>query len=403
MAGLRSLVVALLLTLGTLGGVSVVATQTGPSMTVHTVENTSNYLGPNASDVGRSGGAATSLDVAATVSAKAGEVRTTYTSVSLKRYKYERAESDAERRAVVSNGTDRLTGRVDALEQREVSVIDRYARGEIDEADLFRTLASIDAEARKLDETVEWLRNRATDDGMAAESRRLATLRIRLVALHGPIREDIRGGLDGTAPTRIHAETPADGGLLLATIVRGDDESTYVREAYTPSIRNRRTSNQYTFSEGLERLQIIYPWVTQGGTTPVTGVEDLGAQGARLYGVSYRHDHGGTTPYLDGGTGRVVRETQRLQVDRLPTESRNATGDAGDLLVTVETTYDTGPMAVTAIDNETDVSVDATVLIDGDRVAETGGGRAWAVDPRGPTNVTVVHDDETVTVDVPPA
>lgn len=401
MTGLRALALALLLTLGTVGGVTMAATQQGPSMSVQTVENTSNYFGANASDVDRSGEATTSLDVAATVSANAGEVRSTFTDVSLRQHKYPNADSDEARRAVVRNGTDQLAQRVDVLEQKEMSTIDRYARGEISELDLFRTLASIDSEARELASTASWLQNRANENGMSAESRRLASLRIRLVALSGPVRTDIEDGLDGTTTTRIYAETAGDG-LILATTVQDDDgDYVYVREAYTPAIRNRRDSDRYEdqFIEVLGRLKDIYPWVNEGG--PDIQSSRIGTQGARLYSIEYSHSHGSLTPYLDGGTGRVVRETQRLRVDRIPTERTQVTSDDGDLLITVESTYDSGPLGVSAVDNETGQPVNATVLVDGDRVGRTGDDRLWTVDPRGGTNVTVVREDHSVTAQLP--
>jgi hypothetical protein len=367
-------------------------------MVVQTAENTSNYLGPNASDVDRSGQETTSIDVAATVSANGGEVRSTFSMVSLQR-KYDDAGSEEARRTVVRNGTDRLAGRVDALESREIDSIDRYAGGEIEEADLFRILSGIHAEAEQRAETARWLQNRAGELGMSEEAARLSTLRIRLTPLEGPVRDDIIEGLDGTKTTRVHAET-AGGGLVLATVQRQEDgRYVYVREAYTPGIRNVRDSDRYgNFVEVFSRLTEIYPWVNEGNP----GVDDpdrIGTEGARLYSIVYRYDHGELTPYLDGGTGRVVKETQRKHVDRVPTESFNRTNGADSLRVRVDTTYASGPLGVTAYDTATGQPVDASVTVNGDHVGRTGGQRLWTVAPRGQINATVTHDGETVVVE----
>lgn len=400
MTGLRAVALALLVTLGSLGGGVLAATQPGGSMSIQPVENGSNYLGPNATDVDRSGQATTSLDVAATVSANAGEVRSTFTRVSVRR-NYEAAETPADRERVVRNGTDRLDDRVAALERREVAAIERYAAGDIQEADLFRTLAGIDAEAGERAETARWLATRARDLEMDDTASRLATLRIRLISLRGPVRDEIAAGLDGSNPTRVHVEV-ADGGIVLATTVRTDAGDTdYVREAYDPSIRTRGGTDRYggNFGDVFDRLGEIYPWVNErnpGVDNPVR----IGRDGARLYSIDFTYDGTSHTPYLDGGTGTVVKEEKRQQLDELPTERTNETSPDGTLEVTVGTTYASGPLGVTAVDTTTGEPVNATVLIDGDRVGHTMGGTAWTVAPRGDANVTVRHDGARVSTTV---
>ncbi len=401
MIGLRAVALALLVTLGIVGGVALGATQEAPSMTVQPVENSANYLGPNASDVDRSGQATASIDVAATVGANAGEVRSTFARVSVQR-EYDAADSPEARRRVVRNGTDQLEARVDALERREGRAIDRYASGDIEEADLFRTLASIDAEAEERGETARWLEARANELDMTGAAGRLATLRIRLVAVRGPVRDEITAGLDGSTPTRVHAEV-AGGGLVLATMSQDEGgNSVYVREAYTPAIRNRRASDRYggDFAEVFARLQEIYPWVHGGSQNLQFDSSRIGTSGATLYSIDYSYDHGRLTPYLDGGTGRVVKEDQRQRVEAVPTARRTETSDDGDLRVTIERTYASGPMGVNATDRATGQPANATVLVDGDRVGHTRGTTLWTVQPRGRTNVTVVGPEDTVRLEV---
>jgi len=401
MHGSRAVALALLVCLGTLAGVTVGATQqdAGTSMSVRTVENTSNYLGPDGGNVDRSGQATTSLDVAAAVGANAGSVRSTFSTVSLER-KYDGAESSEERRAVVRNGTDRLADRVATLERRETAAIDRYSRGVISEADLFRTLAAIAVEAEAQASTATYLQNRASGLDMDATLDRLSPLQIRLVPLHGPVKEDVADGLDDRGEARVHVET-AGGGLVLATVRRQDNgEYVYVREAYSPAIRNVRATDRYggNVIRADERLRESYPWVTPEQGENVEGASLTGSRGALLYTIQYSHQHGRTKPYLDGGSGRVVRDIQRKNVDRVPTEDRNLTSEGGDLLVRVERTRPGGPLGVTAFDNATDQRVNASVSVDGEPVGHTRGERLWTVEPRGETEVTVSHDGETVSV-----
>lgn len=401
MTGLRAVAIATLLAVGTLGGVALGASQPTPSMSVQPVENGSNYFGPNASAVDRSGQATTAIDVAATVSANGGQVRSTYARVSLQR-KYETADSVEARRAIVRQGTEQLETRVAALERKERSAIAQYADGTSQEGDLFRTVASVDAEAAERAETALWLRDRAEELNMADELRQLGTLRIRLVALQGPVRDDIAEGLAGVSRSRVHTDV-AGGGLVLATTSTSPGEANdrdpqYVREAYSPAIRNRRATDRYEgepFSARFNRLRELYPWVGANNDR-VAGVQNAGRNGARLYWMTLIHAHGRTTPYLDGGTDRIVKEHQRLRTEQLRTDVRNASSADGALVAHIETTYASGPMGVTVVDTETNESVNATVRIDGDPVGTTTGGTVWTVAPRGTTNVTVLADDATI-------
>lgn len=402
MNGLRAVVLALLVSLGTVGGAALGATQQGADrpMSVQSAENTSNYLGPNDEDVERSGQAATELDVAATVSVNAGQVRSTFTQVSLER-KYGNAESPEENRSVVRNGTDQLAQRVDALEQREREAIDQYARGEIAEGDLFRILSGIDAEATERIESAKWLESRADENDMSDTAARLSALRIRLTPLAGPVRDNITAGLDGETTSRFYVETAGDGLVLATTTRRANGEYVYVRETYSSEMRDLNGQDRYAenYSELVSRLEEIYPWTTATENTRGFGsLVILGTSDARLYSLEFSHRHGQLKPYVSGGSGEVVREIQRKQVDEVPTDSLNRTSDDGELRVLLDTTYAGGPFGVTAYDNGTGQPVNASVAVDGHSIGSTGEERLWTVAPRGQTNVTVVHEGTVVSV-----
>jgi hypothetical protein len=409
MVGLRVVLVALLCTLATVGGIALGATQDGSELSIQTVENGSNYLGPNASDVDRSGQASTSFDVGATVRANAGDVRSTVLDASVKR-KYESAATATQRQRVVKAETEGLAREVNALERREQRTLDEYAAGELGERDLFRTLAIIDGEADTLAGTVAWLETRANEINdsnnglrMTDELRRLSALRIRLQALCGPVRTKATRGMNGSSTNRIHAEV-ADGGLVLATVDRTRDGGyTYTREAYTPAIRTRQRTDRYDgrFGEVFARLGEIYPWVIDHPPRVANSNRiGRGEGGARLYSVDLNYGQSRLTPYLDGGSGRVVKEQQRRRVEAMPTERRTATSDTSGLNVTVRTTYASGPLGVNATNPSRNRTVDATVYLNGDSVGRTDQGTFWTVAPRGAANVTVVHGNTTVTTTV---
>jgi hypothetical protein len=400
MDGLRAVAVALLVCAATLGAVSVGATQAdGPAVSVQQANNASNYLGPNASDVDRSGEERTSLDVGAAVSAGGGQARSTYSRDTLQG-EYRSADSEEERRAVVRNGTERLAQRVDALERRETRAVEGYAGGEMTESGLLRVLSTVGAKAGAREETAEWLNARANELGMRDESDRLDSLRLRLVPLQGPVRDDVTEGLDGRTSARVHAEV-GQGGVALSTVTRQDGEYVYVREAYDPAIRDTGDTDRYDgdFAAVYDRLAEIYPWVTENNPS-IGGSDRVGSRGERLYSMSLVHDHGELRPYLDGGTGRVVGETQRNRVEQLPTTTVNGTSESGDLRVQVETTHPGGPLGVTVVDEPTGERLDAVIMVDGDPVGSTGGERLWTVAPRGETTVNATHQGETVTVEI---
>ena len=155
MDGIRVLVVALLLALAPIGGVAVADTTGGNAglqqqttadsdrlMTVHTPSNTSEYLAPPPDDIDRTDDQRSSLDVAAAVEADARGLEGAYLRETLER-RYENADSDAERQAVVETGIGRLAGQVDELRETERTAIQRYSDGEITTRELLRTLGAV--------------------------------------------------------------------------------------------------------------------------------------------------------------------------------------------------------------------------------------------------------------------
>lgn len=393
MDGTRALVVALLLCLAPLGGISAMAQQDDTTtMNVVSAGDTAEYLTPPSERIDRSSQQTTSIDAAAAASANAGEVRTTYYRVSLQRTY--RATSDTEkRREVVRNGTERLVERVDDLERTERTTIERYRNGAISEKRLLRRLAVIDRKAETIESTVEWLETRAENLDMDNTESRLALQRVRLRVLQGPVRTNADEAVAGGDDARIHLDVSGDG-IVLATVDRTNGEVTYLREAYDPSARTSDLDEQNAMglSAAEERLQELYPWVTNNSTPTAA---PIGPDYARLWRFSYSHPHGGLETYLGVSTEQIVLERQRTKPELVPTEADETSN--GNLRMLLNRTRAGGPLGITVYDAQTGVSVDAEIEINDDTVGSTDSERFWTVAPRGTTTINVTHQGETLT------
>ena len=394
MDGTRVVVVALLLCLAPLGGITAGAQQDpdNATMAVVTQENTAEYLVPPSERIDRTGQRTASIDVAGAVGANVGEVRATYYRVSLQRA-YREAESTQERRAVVRNGTQRLGERVERLEQRDRRTIQRYSDGEIAESALLKKLAVVDQDARSLEESIIWLETRADNLGMDDVETELSLQRARLRPLQGPVRADVDAAISGEQDARVHAEV-SDGGVVLATVEENNGEVTYLREAYDPSARTTDFSGRSDsgLAAAEERLRQLYPWVTNNSTPTAAPV---GPDYARLWRFTYSHPHGSLETYLDVETDRILLERQYKEPEAIPTTTDEET--EGDLKVTVNRTRAGGPLGVAVYDDTTGRAVDAEVTVNGDSVGWTDEGRLWTVAPRGTAEINATYAGETVT------
>ena len=404
MDGIRVLVVALLLALAPIGGVVVADTTGGNAglqqqttadsdrlMTVHTPSNTSEYLAPPPDDIDRTDDQRSSLDVAAAVEADARGLEGAYLRETLER-RYENADSDAERQAVVETGIGRLAGQVDELRETERTAIQRYSDGEITTRELLRTLGVVTREAGEIDAALEWVETNAEEIGAESEAERAAAEQVRLVSMDGPVRSRLVSSLTGGGASRIHVETVSEA-IVIATVDRSTN--TYLREAYDPSAKTEDVGDSYDDnpSPALERFGELYPWTIEG----FDSISVLGPEQVRLYRFGATHSHGNLETYLDGGSEDVLYERQWIDSDGVP--SSNVGRVDGDLRIIATTTRVGGPLGITVIDRTTDSEVDAEIGLNGDPVGSTGGDRLWTVAPRGPTTINATYDGRTVTLE----
>ena len=396
----RAFVIALLLCcLVAVGGVVASDSGTEPqtddeperSMTVVTVENSSEYLTPRSGAVDRSGERTTGIDVSGAIEADVGQFRSVYLLESIQR-QYRNAETDAERADVLERGAERLSGRVDTIERKERAAIREFSAGQRNSGGLLRTLATVHREADATAESLEWIEERADEIGADGTAQRAATDRVRLVPMGGPTRAQLERAIEGESTPRAYVETAGDG-VVVATM--DPDSETYLREAHDPTAKRADVPDQYDGnpSPALDRFSELYPWAVQS----FDAIDAIGPAQVRLYRFGADHPHGELETYLDSGSTEILHERQRIDPEAMPTTTLEGTD--GDLRVVLNTTRAGGPLGVALVDTTSGERVDGTVELNGERVGSTGDGRLWTIAPRGQTTINATHAGETVAVE----
>ncbi|MEF8779072.1 MAG: hypothetical protein V5A46_00140 [Haloferacaceae archaeon] len=307
-----------------------------------------------------------------------------------------------ERRIEAANTTDERQRRILAelseieqqevtLNQRERAAVDAYAAGDIDARELTVRLARVSMESQLLRERLGVVREEAEETPEFSIGARANNLDFKLRTYDGPVRDHVRRVLTGESPPeRVFAET--DGNGIVLTMLDGD---TYVREATMPNRRDRSTTGSMTLETAENVTFTNYP----GIAATRKGANSIGSAGIVI--VEVPHDAGLLTTYVDGGSERVFREHQRIELG-------NATGSetVGDvqegLNVTVDRSYPGGPVRVTVLDAETDRPVVGATVTVGDAQRSTvvgptdDDGQRWLVSPRDRFLLTVLGEGTTV-------
>lgn len=401
MDGTRAVVVALLLCVASVGGVVADGGTAGPpqqtapepsgTMTVFSADNTSEYLAPRAGNTDRIGGLVTGLDVAAAVEGDAESLESAYRRSALER-RYANADTDAERRAVLERGVERVEARIDELTAREETAIQRYNAGEIDTRELLWTLTVVTRNAEETATTLTWLESAAEAVGASGEVERVEAERVRLVPLRGPVRGTLAEAVARGTTTRVYVET-AGTGIVLAAVDPAD--GTYLREAHDPSAKTVEIGDQYDGnpSPALERFEELYPWAIDH----FEAIDALGSERVRLYRFSAGHGHGDLETYLDSGSEEILHERQWIDATEMPSTAIERTD--GDLQIVLNRTRAGGPLGISVVDSATGTPVDAEVALNGEPIGTTDGDRLWTVAPQGATTINATYAGETATVE----
>lgn len=373
-----------------------------PSPVISPVDNFANYASIPAGNVTTSAYGSATVDVGTTIASDTASLHGDYRSTEFENRFYNTQRS-AERDEIIAENVRQAEERTQELRDRRADTITAYSSNAIPSDAFVRKMALIDSEARQVSVTLDRIKEVTRDSGYSLPrslDTKIENLRGELEVLRGPVAQHAnRAVAGGDTIEAIYVES-SESGYTLAMI----DGDSYYRETYLAGERQPdatdqfRESDLYLVNAANRRGIELYPWVTND-TSP--SGQALGETG--IYRFRAEYTRGDLTAYLDGGTTNVFREFQRQAVTAVPV-SDVATARSDSLRVQVNLTYETGPMDVTVIDNETGESVDGTVTVTDTRVGRTGDdGRIWLVEPRPGVPLTIQTDGgDTVTVRIPP-
>lgn len=385
-----------------LGASADTAAETNPLIV--SINGTANYLAIPTDEVSRSTTGRDGLSLSTAVAGDTHRLRNVHARTSFER-SFRAAATNEEKTAAIESVAERIEHRTAELEERDRAVVRAYADGTTTTSAFVRERARIHQEARELQTTVQRVDRLArADDGYSLDRdllARLVNLSAELEVLQGPVSERVAGAAAGTTPAGPLYVEASSSGYTLAYVT----DDTYVRETFLGD--ERRPNETDTFTQGdvprrnaaHNRGYELYPWVTNHSVSPNTF--GLGLTG--IYRFSVDFTDGELTAYLDGATTNVFRESQRHKLAEMPT-TRTVRSTNGSLRMRLNRTYETGPTAVSLVDNETGGPVNATVTADGDVVGHTGSdGTLWFVEPSGSVTVAArTANNESVSVYLPP-
>lgn len=301
--------------------------------------------------------------------------------------------SGSEQREALDRAHDRLSERLEALEERERHAVRSHAAGNSSDAELVQALFANYAEAEQLSSAFhEFERQANTVPGYAVSTR---AERNQLDLYRGPIAERI--------DRDVRANTVTDDGntLLLETSETGYrismiEGSTTLSDTTRFDNRNLTRESQFDgdAAAAYNHAEELYPWVmAQRSGNSVVGFTET-----ELYHVFAPHSQGQLRVFLDGGTGAVYQESQELTLAALPSEPTNETWTDEGLELSLNETPANGPLEVAVTDAGTGEPVDAIVSVDGYELGETGpGGTMWILPPGESYEITA--ETETGAVD----
>lgn len=307
-------------------------------------------------------------------------------------------ENRTERLGTIRERINLIRDRVSAVQTAHREARGAYLDGSLSRAGLARKLAILDARAAALESLRTTVERRTASLNPQPRSTLTSAqnLEATLETLRGPAIRRLRDHFVGNDSTDVvYVSVAGPQGLVLATV----EDDTFYRDAVDESQRNPDGEDSFSqtgepeISVALRRAAALYPWAFENGNAaaPLRGYGNTA-----VYRITVQHTQGRLSTYLDGATSNVFREIQQLRVGAVtPTSERVTTAEG--LRLTINRTYDTGPMEVRVAQNGTGIPLDAAITVDGVVVGRTGeDGRLWTVQPVGQIPVTARTPEDTI-------
>lgn len=374
-----------------------------PDSSVRHDGNTVEYLALSPDDIEHTSFEQERIDVAAAVGQDAGEARASYLATEFET-RMRAAETAEDERQAIETVATAIDHRSQYLQQSDEAAIEEFATTSITGTEFYRTVSIGYAEANALIPLIRQLdaeNDEVIDSPVSATD--LATYRVRLEPLTGPVRNEISRNVQGQSrngPVYIQASQT---GITLAYL-EGDGDR-FVREAHLTNLRDPASEDQLGFSGAESRFEELYPWVVEnnaGLNTFVVGGQPY-LHHAGVYAVSAAHDHGFRSPedltlYLDGGTADVFYETQQQDPEQAAIRGDTAASDSYELIV--NWTRPGWPVAVAVVDPESEELVNAEITLNDEQIGSTNGDRLWFIGEQGSQTIEASVADETIELDV---
>jgi len=372
------------------------------SRVIAPLDNFSNYASIPAENITGSTYGSATVDVGTSIAADTTALHSNYQTTVFEDRFYS-TDGPKDRDKIIRTQVERLEDETAQLQSQRTDAIQSYAAGSTSTETFVRSMALIDAKAREMARTVTQIKRASRSVSYSLPrslDERLEKLRGKLEVLRGPVAQRASRAVAGDGTINAIYVENADSGYTLAMVT----EESYIRETYLANERRPgatdqfRESDLYLVNAANRRGIELYPWVTNDASP---SGQALGGTGIYRFRADYTS--GELTAYLDGGTTNVFRELQRQSVTAVPV-SDSIVARNGTLRVRVNTTYETGPMSVTVLQDGTGRPLNATVSINGRELGQTGNdGSLWVVEPRPGVPVTVeTSSGASITFRLPP-
>ncbi|RQG91843.1 DUF7096 domain-containing protein [Natrarchaeobius chitinivorans] len=311
--------------------------------------------------------------------------------------RFDDADPD-ERADLLEREYDRLTDRIEELEERERTAVREHASGERSDAELVRVLLRNHHDATALLTDLEMLEDRTAQvQGFSLSSDEVRSNRASLEFHHSPVRAEL------VAASRV-SQSDEHYDVQVQTTQTGYRLSSLERSTYlTETVRfdNRDPNSGDQFGDhapneypAADYAVELYPWAASQGPPHIVTHGDI-------YNVWFTLDGLSLDLYFDGGAGEVHRELQEISVGTLPIESNESWSDDG-LELTLNETPANGPAEVIVTDSTTGEPVSATITVDEYELGETDrDGSLWILPPADTYELSAEASTGTVNATVP--